>query len=774
MVKNNLQKKYLFWLIEAAVVLLLFLLPYYIFGWKLYVGGDDTKLFYSYPWDFLRHITFFSWVNNSSIGINGPSQYIAPYLVVWSMLSFIIQDKVALNHLGFSLPLVLGFIFFQKAIKELFKLDKKTNMEVLLGSLFFILSPIIMIDQMFVFLITIWLLGVIPILMYYYLKFIHTNNFFYVYIASIWCLVFSFALYGVPWLLGFILPIVIGLACVSVFFKKSELYVFIKRSAVFFGFIIFSQSFWLVGFISPYFNIGQNSFASKFLSQGFIDTYTPTIIVTATGTIIYPLLNLFHRQITVDFVWKLRDVFYAFYDKTIILNTVYVAIFIFGILNYKKYLNDFYKKIFLVIIIAFITSLYLFTVNVGPLKDLFILLRFVPGFVMFRNFYDKFAPGYVIIYASLITISLIMISKKYQKKRTFILSAFFLVVFINFLPVKETVNSPLWTTNNVQKTLVIPDEYMETMKFIKENISPSNNILSVPFGTSLYTVIKDKNTDGVYVGVSPVKIFSGVNDISGHLSFNFTKEADTVDNVIIKRRYSEFNRMMFEHNINYILITKNVPKQLLNSEWLYSKDLISAEDKPFIDSIIGKKIFTSSSGNYEIYTAKTSNSLINSKNIYFQKINQVKYKLYIKGLNGKQDLSFVDSYHGGWKLFLQKNPSLDFCKGPVLNLTSKSTECKPEDALFQFVDLSYLVSKPIFDDVHSSIYVDDNKWTVDSKYILSNYDKRYYTVNKDGSIDIEMILYFRPQNYFYIGITISFVTFLAGAIYLFFKKNEKK
>lgn len=772
MVKNK-QKKYILWLTQFVIICLLFILPYYIFGWKLYVGGDDTKLFYSYPSEFLRHVTFFSWVNVSSIGINGPNQYIAPYLTIWSLLSAIITDKTVLNHLGFSTPLVLGFIFFQKAVKELFKLDEETNPEVLIGSLFFILSPIIMIDQMFVFLITIWLLGVIPILMFYYLRYLHTKRFIYVYYASIWCLIFSFALYGVPWLLGFALPIVIGLMCVSFYFKKHEMLVFIQRSSIFFGFIFFSQAFWLVGFISPYFNIGQNSFASKFLSKGFIDTYTPTILVTATGTIIYPLLNLFHRQITVDFVWKLKDVFEAFYDRIIIINTVYILVFIFGILNYKRYLKDEYRKIFLVMLIAFVSSLYLFTVNIGPLKDLFIFLRHIPGFVMFRNFYDKFAPGYVMIYAALITISLIMVTKKYHKHRKIILLSFLIVIVINFLPVRETVNSPLWTTDNVQKTVQIPDEYMETMKYIQSNVSSTNNILSVPFGTSLYTVVKDKDSDSVYVGVSPVKILSGVNDISGHLSFNFTKEADIVDGLIVKKQYSEFNKMMYEHNINYILLTKNIPKQVLKS-WVFSKDLLDAQDETFLKSITGRKIFTSSLGNYELYTSKTSNSLINSKNISFKKISQVKYDIFIKGLKGKQTLSFVDSYHAGWKLFLKKNPSLEFCKTPIKNMGSNSVECKAEDKLFEVEDLTYTTAKPIFENGHSLIYVDDNKWEIDSEDILKNYDKRFYKVNKDGSIDIEMVLYFKPQTYFYVGIVLSLITFLAGGIYLLFPKNEKK
>ena len=163
---------------------------------------------------------------------------------------------------------------------------------------------------------------------------------------------------------------------------------------------------------------------------------------------------------------------------------------------------------------------------------------------MFRNFYDKFAPGYVLIYSALISVSLIIATKRYFKRRSIILCIFLLITLINFLPVKETVNSPLWTTNNIYKNITFPKEYLSFMNYIKNNISSTNNILSIPFGSSAYTVVRDEeDPNHVYAGVSPVKIFSGVNDISGHLSFNFTKEADIVDSLIIKRNYNAFNKI---------------------------------------------------------------------------------------------------------------------------------------------------------------------------------------------------------------------------------------
>lgn len=741
----------------------------------MYLGGDDTRLFYSYPIEFLKNATFFSWYKISSIGINGPSQYLAPFLLLTAVINYFIPSKVAMNYLALSMPLILGFIYFQKAIRELFKVEKKYFFEVYLGSIFYILSPILMIEQLFVFLISIWLIALIPILIYYFLKYLDTGRFKYVYVSAIWCVILSFALYAVPWIAGFLLPVIIGLLIASTFYSKKQIVSFLKRLLIFAGFILFTQAFWMAGFVSLYLDLGQDSFASKFLSKGFVDTFTPTILSTATGNILYPLLNLFHRQIAFDFEWKLKEVFIQFYDKIYLLNAIYIVVFYVGLMKFRTYLNDRNKKIFIFLLISFIFSLYFYTVNIGPLKNVFLLMGSIPGFTMFRNFFDKFAPGYVMLYSAVISISLIMVSKKFPKKRNIILCSFLLITLLNFIPVKETVNSVLWTTVDLKKTLIIPQEYINFMKKLDTNISPTNNILSVPFGTSAYTVITDDTVrKHVYVGVSPVKIFSGISDISGHYSFGYTPIADVVDNFIIKRDYAKLKNVMYEYNINYIMLTKNVPKALIDS-YVFNTDLYKAQDKDFLNAITKKKVIESDNGNYILYEAKKKNNLINSANAMYKRISQVKYKIYVKNLQKKQAIELVDSYHAGWKLFLSKNSSSDFCYERNKKTFREPYECSGDEKLFENEDILYLFKKDIFRTSHSLLDGYANKWTIDPSYVKKNYDSNYYTVNKDGSINIELTMYFVPQTYFYVGTIFTVLLLVAGGIYSVKqkKKNEK-
>jgi len=747
-------------------------LPYYLFNGKLFIGGDDSRLFYSYPYEFLKNVVYFSWINVSTVGTSGSQQFLLPFVVIWSTVKYFINNPVILSYFAFSLPLLFGFIFFQKFVKTLFSLKNEFDIEVYVGSLFYILSPILIIDQLFIFLIAVWLLWVIPTLGYLYLRYLETSNFRYVFLSMIFSFVLSFTFFTMPWLFGFLLPLCIGLFVLTFIHSKKEILKFIKLSVVYFSCLVVTHSFWIFGFIAPYFTRDENSIALKFVSKGFLDTFTPTILSTAKGFINYPLLNLFQRQIAFDFAWKLKDDFLRLYDKTFILNSLFIIILGIGVFNYKKYLNKQNRRTYLLVFFSFLISLYFFVVNIGPLKGLFLLLGKLPGFVMFRNFYDKFAPGYVILYSILITISLILFKKRYPRLESKMLYVFAAIIILNFSVVKSTVNSPLWTTENVHKTITLPPEYLDFMNTIKFTIPSTNTILSIPFGTSTYTVIKDAESSNVYVGISPVKIFSGVNDISGYLSFNFTYEANIVDLLIRDRKYKELNTILYNHAINYVLVTKNVPTQVLKS-WIFEKHILEKQDDEFLKSITDKKIITSTQGNYELYTTKRHNSILESKNLLYKKINSVKYIANISNIVDSQSFKFNDSYHAGWKIYLQKTQDSSLCDvSTVVNTTVN--ECKEDFKFFDMHEMSYLWKKPAFSSSHVATDASTNEWTIDPNFIKNNFSKDYYSVNSDGSINIQFVMYYTPQLFFYYGSIVSSLALIVSSVYMVYRKYKIK
>lgn len=757
-------------ILNGVICLLLLALPYYLFQGKLFVGGDDTRLLYSYPFEYLKHFSYFSWYNASSIGTNATHQFLIPFLYVWDWLYQAIQNRVIISYLGFSLPLILGFCTFQLFIKSLFSIEAEYQTEIIVGALVYILSPIMLINQWFVFLTAIWLLGVGPGMAYLYMRYVQTERFRYVIYGIVFSVFFSLSAFAIPWFAGMMLPIFAGGIVFLVLSSRNEIVKYMKRTIIYALSLVFSHAFWLVSFIAPYVMKDGNSLASTYASKGFSDTFSPIVLSTARSFVIYPLLNLFHRKIIFDFSWKMTRDFVNLYDHIFWINAIFILAIISGLIYAKQYFRLKERKIYLSIVVAFICSLYLFTVNIGPLKDVFLAFGKIPGFIMFRNFYDKFALGYVFLYAILVTIGLVTVRKKYGKIRSIFTISLCAVVLLNFSSVKSIVNAPLWTTENTGRNISMPDEYLDFMKSINETISSTNTIFSIPFGTSTYTTIKDQAEDSVYVGLSPVKLFSGVNDISGRLSFNFLDLGDRVDTAFIERDYNMLNRILSRYAINYIFVTKNIPSEV-RSSWIYRADSVAAQDVVFLREMTEQKVLTSRYGNYELYKNKQQTPLLSSENLTYKKLNSVTYVGELNLLNENQQMIFHDSYNAGWMIYPVKYTEPFICT--VANRIADVAECQETFRFFDVGELTYLIARTLFSSTHVQSVDNTNEWTVQRSEI-KNLGASYYRESADGGVHVKFVLYYKPQLYFYIGVAISCGTLIVGLLYCLYLVCHKR
>jgi len=714
-------------------------------------------------------MAFFSWSNVSSLGFNNPAFHFIPFLLLWSTLVSIIHSKTTVDYLAFSLPLVLGFIYFQKLLIELS--SEENLFECYLGSLFFIMSPIIIINQIAVFLTSVWLIGVLSGIFYYFIRYLKTENFSYVLAASFFSVIFSIALYAFPWIFGVIIPLTIALTLIAFFYTKKEIGYFIKKLFVFLCFLFFSQVFWILPFIASFTQINNSSISGRVLTTQVANTFQSTVLSTASGDVLYPLLNLFHRQIAFDYNWQVRNIYSNYYDKLFFVNSLFFIIIVVGIL-FRRNFNRNEQNIWLFAIFAFMLSLYFFTVNIGPLKYLFLFFGHIPGFVIFRNFYDKFALGYVFFYSLLLTLSMIVLRRIVAKRYYyFIILGVFMVIILDALPIKGIVNSPLWLTQSVYRTTNISPEYLDFVTKIKSQVEPTTNIFGVPFNIAAYAIVMDANDSGAYIGTSPVKIFTGVNDLTGSLSFP-GQESGQVNDDILDRNYADLNNLFEQYNVNYILVTRNISNQMKNS-YLFEPSQIKTQDATFLHAILGKKILSSSGNNYQLYTTKKQSQLFISKNLTYKKLNDTQYDLYITNLKSSQKLSFRQPFHSGWQLFLQQNPTSSWC-GDIVSPQMQTTQCKHGDVWTNSFEFSQFFENPLFVDSHQLFDTYANEWTIDPKYIESHFDQSYYKKNSDGSISVELKLYFKPQSYFYVGTAISLFTFIACIGYLIYQKKYVK
>jgi hypothetical protein len=763
-----MQPKVRYWsqFLNISIAVFIFLLPYWLFDAKLFIGGDDSRLFYIFPDLWLRNMAWFSWFNFSTTGLHNPQHFIIPLIVLLAGLEKVLPQIVVIN-LAFSTPIFLGFIFFQKMFHALVR-DKtnfnNTKIAAILGGLFFIMSPIIWTITLAPFLYAAWLIALFPILFFFFFRYIQTGMLRYVLYNSVASIILALSLYSVPWVLGLIIPLAISLVMCGPLYRLSEISVFLRRVTIFLSALILAQFFWLIPFVMSMLD-KSGSFASVALSTPIRDTFVSTVTATMfDNNLIFPVLNFFHRSIVFNFDWNIKSAFESVYDNIYFLNLIFIVIVIKALLSYRYLLEATDKKIFFILVFAWLIALFLFTVNIGPLKYVFLMFGDISGFAIFRNAYDKFAIGFVFIYATLLSFSLWAILNEATTNRNnyknWLIGLCSIALFISSIPIKSLVNKPLWKTKNIGTVINIPIEYLNFIKEVKGNTQVTSNILSVPFAYPAYAIIKDESSSAVFAGGSPLKLLTSINDFSGFMSLGDV-EARKFHEAVLGQKFSEVKQFLHDHNIGYVVINHNIPKEVMQSyifstypdQAIFNKKLNSW----LLPNFLGTKLSISNNGSYELYRTNIKTAILESKDLVFKKISPVKYKLSIRNVTEHHMLIFRDTFNSGWKLYLDKVTGTTFCQGINDGLPADMGECTRVNHLFEWEDIQYLWKKNL-----SFKHLPDkngisNVWIVDKK-LISSFGRENYVLHNDGAIDVEMTLFFYPQLYFYIGTIVTIIT----------------
>jgi len=139
-----------------------------------------------------------------------------------------------------------------------------------------------------------------------------------------------------------------------------------------------------------------------------------------------------------------------------------------------------------------------------------------------------------------------------------------------------------------------------------------------------------------------------------------------------------------------------------------------------------------------------------AKNVTYKLINPTEYRISLKNIKTDTYLNFSEKYDQNWGVHIG---SFNWLK--VL------------------IDKNYLLDNKY----HFKNDAGLNSFLIDPDYIKDNFDKSDYKQNPDGSIDVELTLYFKPQSYFYLGLLVSGTTLLACLSYLgydFVKRQKGK
>lgn len=149
----------------------------------------------------------------------------------------------------------------------------------------------------------------------------------------------------------------------------------------------------------------------------------------------------------------------------------------------------------------------------------------------------------------------------------------------------------------------------------------------------------------------------------------------------------------------------------------------------------------------------SSGQLTNPPSVEFMKINATKYKVKITSAQEPFNLVFSESFHPGWKAYLQNLNEKDFEGQQVGEYFNGQVKEKSKSG--EFISLKTFETW-------------NKKALSEEKHLLINGYANAWKIDKTG--DFEIILEFQPQRFFYLGIFL----FLAGLLVillLFIKRH---
>jgi len=450
---------------------------------------------------------------------------------------------------------------------------------------------------------------------------------------------------------------------------------------------------------------------------------------------------------------------YSFITKNPIIvsiNTIFVIIGIYIIINRKD--NNKEHREYWIYLGIYLVFMFLST-RVIVLKFIEIFKDYLIGFNAVKD------NSYFLLYQQFAFFTLLAIKAKDISKKNILIIVLSLwsLFFVG-------VNTFAFRNNEIFQFSNIPDSYYE----INNHLPNDGRVLVLPFGW----VTKFDWTGGFTSGFFNIFLADyeivGQNIIEGPSINTQNKIQEIID--CFNNNCEDVNLLIDNLALKYIVLFNNgidLSKDFESNDKISYFNNINYLEKNNIISRIYEGV------DYSIYAFNSSITTpkIRSTDIEYTNINPTQYKLNIKNIKEKQNLEFLESYHNNWKLYLKefdnKSKNCDIVRESN-NYNKSIKECESKSKLFESWDLHYILQKPIFEDSHKLVYDYANQWTIDPEYIKANFDKSYYKENSDGSIDIELVLYFKPQVYFYLGVIVSTIFITLSFIYLIYIVSYQK
>lgn len=418
--------------------------------------------------------------------------------------------------------------------------------------------------------------------------------------------------------------------------------------------------------------------------------------------------------------------------------------------NYKTYIQYF-------LITAILLSMFFMViVRMGYLDSLIIAKNaFLTSARNPQKIFYFFSFAYVIL-LSLSVDKIYIFITKYSKEAAYLLLFFLTFLYLGWNKPVLTGDFSLSKTRK-ENNYIVEDKYQKLSRITAVN---DKNALYLPFDYS----VQLKN----YWNEKLIKLKLGGNmtgaDLTNKIITTLYKNICAGDSTIY------LNKIL---NIQYIILDKNpasyqshaladcVVESYYKTPYiwgrydffnkLFASNKIYYEDDEFKIYELNNKSIDSVDFKPHIYTTKEKETIywdVPYEKVEFKQKNPTQYRISLKNVSLPIYLDFSESFHPDWKL-----RAGDF------------------NWFRAIMEKSYFLP----DDFHIKNNANLNSFKIDPEFVKQNYPGSY-SENPDGSINLDLTLYFKSQGYFYLGLIISSAT-LVGCLgylaYYFTRRNKK-
>lgn len=476
-------------------------------GSRMSLGGDDSHLYYLYPWRWLVHVPW-SLVDNGFSGFNA-RVFFAPFVALIGVLSWL---PFNVQGLAFGLLLAATWTGTAKLVIALLGDRPGARASGQVAASIATLAPVVAATQWSHQLYPVYWLGALPWLVVFVLRHQETGSWRWVWLSVAVTVVLAPAMSALPWTAACLL-LAMPLIAVALVARGAALRV--SRIFTLAGVTIGANLFWLIP-VSASAGGGQVQFAEALSGEG---RNAATATVRALAAVQAPRDTVALRVSS-----KLLDGYDSpartpnrWSKRLDVLGTLPLSIMVVGTLAAAG--RD--RRLAVLsgtLTLLWLSFLLLSSVTAVPFGlDAFLwLTRHVPGWSGFRNFYDKFAIPFALAAGVATGVGFASLTATWGRlARVIAATALVGSSVVYGLPLLrgDYFRLPHFGGSAVGRVSDgLPGDYRDMLSAVEE--LPPGGLLTVPLRVPAWTVVPGSE-GAAYVGLSPVNLLTGRSDLNG-------------------------------------------------------------------------------------------------------------------------------------------------------------------------------------------------------------------------------------------------------------------